>query len=105
MDTASKSALKTAILNSLPLDGELSNRFKEQYLVWTKQESSWHGEFQLRPDPRRILAAAHNDLERLGSEFSSLFFKAHPEYARGLVGFAGLNATNLSHDKGYLLKA
>jgi hypothetical protein len=104
MDTTAQAALKSAILNSLPLLRESPARFQEQYLVWTKQENGWRGEFQLRPNIGLALAAAHKKLEKFGSEFAHVFFKAHPEYA-GLVGFPGLGAQNLSHDKVFLLRS
>src|SRR5205807_4761630 len=100
MDDASKSALKAAILKSLPLLRELPNRFQEYCLVWKNQGNSWHGQFELRPDIGRALAAAQDKLEAIGSDFCDLFFKAHPEYGKGLVGFAGLGGQNFSHDKG-----
>jgi hypothetical protein len=104
MDAQSKSALKTAILGSSRLAREFPSQFQENYLVWTRQENSWHGAFELRPNIGRGLASAYHQFEELGSDFSEVFFKAYPEYAHGVVGFAGIGGQNFGHDRGFLLK-
>jgi hypothetical protein len=102
MDTSAEAALKNAILKSPPFVRAAPGRFQEQHLVWRRKGNAWQGEFQLKPDIGRALASAQKDLEKFGSEFSDVFFTAHPEYA-GLFGFPGLGGQNLGHDKAFFL--
>lgn len=90
MDDEIKSALKKAILTSLPIArGQLEN-YTQPYLVWSKRANGgWDGKFQDRPDLQKVFNATRDHLDEAAAGFASLFMAKHPEYS-GPVGLAGL---------------
>ena len=95
-----RALLRQAILASIPHLQPLVGQFSTQYLVWRKlDDSRWHGEFQPRPDMRKVFRKAEKQIEEASVEFCHSFPARHPEHA-GMVGFRDSRhnwAKNQSH--------
>jgi Apea-like HEPN len=93
-----QSALREAILQSLPTLNQLVNHYQQPSLVWTKQDDgSWRGEYQLRPDLFSVFRAAESQLNTNGADFTKLFFENHPKYNE-MVCY-GFGCCGLGYDK------
>ena len=104
MDENIKSALREAILKSLPFLNDLVNHCQMQSLIWTKQgNSSWRSEYQLKPDLFRVFMAAENQLTFNGTEFTNRFFEKYPKYNETV--YFGFGTHSLSSDQNRLFKS
>jgi len=84
-----RALLRQAILASLPHLQPLVGQYSTHYLVWRKlDESHWQGEFETRPDVRKVLSRADKQIEEASAAFCHSFPTRHPEHA-GMVGFRG----------------
>lgn len=106
MDEAIKTALKRAILQSLPILREIAPGCQEPYLFWTKDElMGWRGETRPRTSLRRVFMIADTQLQEAAGKFDKLFFEAFPEYGPGkMVRVLGLTGEQLAHQPGMILE-
>lgn len=80
---------RQSILASLPHLQPLVGQFVSQYQVWRKlADSRWQSEYELRPDIRKVLNEADNEIKEASAAFCDSFPARHPKYA-GMVGFHG----------------
>jgi Apea-like HEPN len=101
MNEDTKSALREAILKSLPTLNQQVNNYQKLSPVWTKQDDgSWRGKHLSTPDLSSVFTATKDLLAVNGANFTKLFFEGHPKY-NGTVCF-GFGCDSLGYDQNHL---
>jgi hypothetical protein len=92
-----KSALKEAILKSLPSFQKLSDQCQEDFVFWSKDGSGWRGTPQKRPSLFHVFNNGRNLLAENAVTFNNLFFSNYPEYDAGhLISCGGFGHAAVS---------
>jgi hypothetical protein len=104
MDQKIQSALKEAILQSLPTLSKLAVQCIAPYQVLRKKDNGWRGEYQQKTDHIRVFLNARNYLNVIGADFTKIFFENHPEY-KGTIHCSGLGVTPYFNDTTYIFRA